>query len=67
MSDTSSSVEQARADPHDLPKQRRGTTPQMVGRYPDYDVLAEASHWDEVTRHVVFDRVDNVPPFHISG
>jgi hypothetical protein len=47
----------------DLPKQRRGTTPQMIGRYPDYDVLEEQKHWDEVTRKLVVDRVDNVPPF----
>ena len=40
----------------------RGTTPQMVGRYPDYDVLAQTGHWDEVTRRVVLDRVENVPP-----
>lgn len=46
----------------DLPKQRRGTTPQMIGRYPDYDVLSETRHWDEVTRRVVLDRVENVPP-----
>jgi hypothetical protein len=36
--------------------------PQGRGRYPDYDVLAEASHWDEATRKVVLDRVENVPP-----
>jgi hypothetical protein len=36
-------------------------TPQGRGRYPGYDVLAEADHWDEATRQVVFDRVDNVP------
>ena len=46
----------------DLPKQRRGVTPQMIGRYPDYDVLSQTSHWDEVTRGVVLDRVENVPP-----
>jgi hypothetical protein len=33
----------------------------MHGRYPDFNVLAEADHWDEATRHVVFDRVENVP------
>ena len=48
-------------NPYDLPRQRRGTTPQMHGRYPDYDVLEEARHWDEVTRRVVFERVENVP------
>ncbi|MCW3019992.1 MAG: hypothetical protein JWN10_2300, partial [Solirubrobacterales bacterium] len=25
-----------------LPRQRRGITPQMIGRYPDYDVLEAA-------------------------
>jgi Gluconate 2-dehydrogenase subunit 3 len=50
------------ADPHELPRQRRGTTPQMHGRYPDYDVLDNAPHWDEVTRRVVLDRVANPPP-----
>jgi hypothetical protein len=53
--------EQAHADPYELPRQRRGITPQMHGRYPDYDVLEQAGHWDEVTRRVVLDRVDNVP------
>lgn len=33
----------------------------MTGRYPDYDVLAEQEHWDDVTRRVVLDRVENVP------
>jgi hypothetical protein len=55
-------AEQAHADPYELPRQRRGTTPQLHGRYPDWDVLAEAGHWDEVTRRVVLDRVENVPP-----
>jgi hypothetical protein len=49
------------ADPKELPRQRRGVTPQMHGRYPDYDVLEQAPHWDEVTRRVVLDRVENVP------
>jgi hypothetical protein len=48
--------------PADLPRQRRGTTPQMRGRYPDYDVLEQASHWDEATRRVVLERVERVPP-----
>ena len=48
--------------PSDLPRQRRGTTPQMRGRYPDYDVLEQAPHWDEPTRRVVVDRVERVPP-----
>jgi len=55
------SADQARAARTDLPQQRRGVTPQMVGRYPDYDVLAQADHWDDVTRGVVLDRVENVP------
>ncbi len=49
------------ADPYRLPRQRRGTTPQMHGRYPDYDVLSQADHWDEVTRRMVLARVDDVP------
>jgi hypothetical protein len=47
-------------DPDGLPRQRRGTTPQMHGRYPDFDVLEESGHWDEVTREVVLARLD--PP-----
>jgi hypothetical protein len=53
--------EQAHADPYDLPRQRRGVTPQMHGRYPDYDVLEQVDHWDEVTRRVVLERVESVP------
>ncbi len=34
----------------------------MRGRYPDYDVLDEADHWDDVTRRLVLDRVQNIPP-----
>jgi hypothetical protein len=33
----------------------------MHGRYPDYDVLASAGHWDEVTRDVVARRAEQVP------
>lgn len=40
-----------------LPRQRRGVTPQMVGRYPDFDVLDNADHWDEATRRVVLARL----------
>ena len=50
------------ADPYELPRQRRGTTPQMHGRYPDYDVLENADHWDEATRAKVLPRVTDVPP-----
>jgi hypothetical protein len=55
------SEDQAHPNPHRL-RQRRGTTPQMVGRYPDFDVLEQADHWDDATRAVVLDRVENVPP-----
>jgi hypothetical protein len=52
----------APADPYRLPRQRRGQTPQMHGRYPDYDVLDEIAEWDELTRGVVLGRLDDVPP-----
>jgi hypothetical protein len=55
--------ESAPGPPKDLPRQRKGVTPQMYGRYPDWDVLFQADHWDEVTRKVVFERVEKVPPF----
>jgi hypothetical protein len=54
--------EREAADPQKLPRQRRGTTPQMHGRYPDYDVLEQAAHWDELTREAVLGRVHEVPP-----
>jgi hypothetical protein len=53
--------DQAHPNPHGL-EQLKGTTPQMVGRYPHYDVLTQVDHWDEVTRRVVLDRVERVPP-----
>ena len=43
-----------------LPRQRAGTTPQMVGRYPDYDVMRDAHSWDAATRAVVEQRLE--PP-----
>jgi len=49
------------ASPEELPRQRAGVTPQMHGRYPDYNVLEQADHWDEVTRRVVMERVEKVP------
>jgi hypothetical protein len=49
------------ADPAGLPRQRVGTTPQMHGRYPDYDVLASAGHWDDVTRREIVARVEHPP------
>jgi hypothetical protein len=33
----------------------------MHGRYPDYDVLEQQDHWDEVTRKLILDRVHRVP------
>lgn len=51
----------AGADPHELPRQRRGITPQMHGRYPDYDCLEHVGHWDDLTRKVVLDRIEHVP------
>jgi hypothetical protein len=47
--------------PEGLPTQRRGTTPQMRARYPDFDVLEQAAHWDEVTREVVLARLETPP------
>jgi gluconate 2-dehydrogenase subunit 3-like protein len=54
-------------DPYRLPRQRRGTTPQMHGRYPDFDVMAQAHHWDEATRRLIVDRVEHVPPIRFFG
>jgi choline dehydrogenase-like flavoprotein len=34
----------------------------MHGRYPDYNVLEQADHWDDVTRELILNRVDNPPP-----
>ncbi len=50
------------ASPEELPRQRNGVTPQMHGRYPDFNVLDEIDHWDEATRRVVLERVEQVPP-----
>jgi Gluconate 2-dehydrogenase subunit 3 len=49
------------APPAQLPRQRKGTTPQQHGRYPDYDVLRQAKHWDRATREAVLARVHDVP------
>jgi hypothetical protein len=48
-----------RKPPHPswLPRQRRGTTPQMIGRYPDYDVFDAVDTWDHATRAVIEDRM----------
>ena len=48
------------AHPSWLPRQRRGTTPQMIGRYPDFDVLDAVNTWDEATTNVVLARLE--PP-----
>ncbi|MGH9128093.1 MAG: gluconate 2-dehydrogenase subunit 3 family protein [Acidimicrobiales bacterium] len=44
-------------DPSWLPLQRRGTTPQMIGRYPDYDVFDAAGTWDAATAGVIDKRM----------
>jgi len=49
------------ADPYELPRHRNGITPQLHGRFPDYNVLDEVRHWDEVTRKTVLERVENPP------
>jgi hypothetical protein len=56
------SGEKAPQPPPGLPRHRRGIAPQGRSRYPDYDVLEQARHWDDVTRKVVLDRVNEVPP-----
>lgn len=35
----------------------------MRGRYPEYDCLEQADHWDPQTRKVVLDRVEHPPSF----
>jgi Gluconate 2-dehydrogenase subunit 3 len=39
-----------------------GITPQHRGRYPAYDVLAQARHWDPVTREQILQRARSTPP-----
>ncbi|MGH3795351.1 MAG: gluconate 2-dehydrogenase subunit 3 family protein [Pseudonocardiaceae bacterium] len=46
--------------PRWLPRQRAGVSPQMIGRYPDYDVMSTMDTWDEATRKVVLARLE--PP-----
>ena len=55
--------QQTPGPPPELPRQLRGTTPQMRGRYPHFDVLATTEHWDAHTREVVLGRVASVPPW----
>jgi hypothetical protein len=45
-------------DPSWLPRQRRGITPQMIGRYPDYDVFDGSGTWDAATAKVIADRLE---------
>ena len=40
-----------------LPRQRRGKTPQMIGRYPDFDVFDARDSWDPATRRVIEERM----------
>lgn len=47
-----------------LRHQRRGTTPQMIGRYPDYDVFDASGTWDEATAKVVEARLHVSPELH---
>jgi hypothetical protein len=41
---------------------RTGTTPGNGGRFPGFDTLAEADHWDHTTREVVLQRVEPQAP-----
>ena len=53
-----------REPPHPswLPRQEVGISPQMVGRYPDFDVLSAADTWDEATKSVVMARLKDPAP-----
>ncbi len=57
-------LREGRQPPHPswLPRQRRGTTPQMIGRYPDYDVMDAIDTWDEATKAVVLARLEPSGP-----
>lgn len=50
-----------------LPRQRRGTTPQMIGRYPDFDVFDAADTWDAATAKVVRSRLNWGGDFRFFG
>ncbi len=59
----SSHLPNLRADgqpPHPswLPRQRVGTSPQMIGRYPDFDVMSAVDTWDHATTKVVLKRLE---------
>jgi Gluconate 2-dehydrogenase subunit 3 len=45
-------------EPSWLPRQRRGVTPQMIGRYPDFDVFDASDTWDPATAKVIADRME---------
>jgi hypothetical protein len=45
-----------------LPRQRRGITPQMIGRYPDFDVLSTVDSWDDATKKVVLALLEEPGP-----
>jgi len=53
-----------RQPPHPswLPRQTVGISPQMIGRYPDFDVLSAASTWDHATTSVVMARLAEPAP-----
>jgi hypothetical protein len=48
-----------------LPRQRRGITPQMIGRYPDYDVFDAIDSWDAATKRVVLARLEPPGPLRL--
>ncbi len=50
-------------DPSWMPRQRRSTTPQMIGRYPDFDVFDAVDTWDDAARAVVLARLEPPGPF----
>lgn len=45
-----------------LPRQEVGVSPQMIGRYPTFDVLSAADTWDAATTAVVMARLDEPAP-----
>lgn len=49
-------------DPSWLPRQQVGVSPQMIGRYPDFDVMSAADTWDHATRSVVMARLQDPSP-----
>ena len=40
-----------------LPRQRRGTSPQMIGRYPEFDVFDARDSWDPATARLIDERM----------